>query len=77
MTPAVSVSSLTKKYAAVRGLDFGVAAGETFGLLGPNGAGQSATTKILRTLADPISGSARVAGYSVTSERDTVRRNIT
>ena len=34
MTPAISVSGLTKKYGeieAVRGIDFEVAAGETFG----------------------------------------------
>jgi ABC-type Na+ transport system ATPase subunit NatA len=53
VTPAVSVSSLTKKYGEV--------------------AGKSTTIK---TLADPNSGSARVAGYDVTSGRDTVRRNI-
>ncbi len=79
MTPAVSVSSLTKKYGdieAVRGIDFEVAAGETFGFLGPNGAGKSTTIKILCTLADPTSGTARVAGHDVVRERDTVRRNI-
>jgi ABC-type multidrug transport system ATPase subunit len=79
VTPAVSVSSLTKRYGeieAVRGIDLEVAAGETFGFLGPNGAGKSTTIKILCTLADPDSGSARVAGYDVTSERGTVRRNI-
>src|SRR3954465_12245645 len=61
---------------AVRGIDFEVAAGETFGFLGPNGAGKSTTIKILCTLADPTSGTARVAGHDVVSERDTVRRNI-
>ena len=79
MTPAISVSALTKKYGeidAVRGIDFEVEAGETFGFLGPNGAGKSTTIKILCTLADPTSGSARVAGHDVTKERDTVRRNI-
>jgi ABC-2 type transport system ATP-binding protein len=79
VTPAISVSSLTKKYGdidAVRGIDFDVAAGETFGFLGPNGAGKSTTIKILCTLAEPTSGTARVAGYDVTKERDTVRRNI-
>ena len=68
MTPAISVSELTKKYGeieAVRGIDFEVAAGETFGFLGPNGAGKSTTIKILCTLADPTSGTARVAGYDV------------
>ncbi|HTX27123.1 MAG TPA: ATP-binding cassette domain-containing protein [Streptosporangiaceae bacterium] len=79
MTPAVSVSKLTKKYGeieAVRGIDFEVETGETFGFLGPNGAGKSTTIKILCTLADPTSGIARVAGHDVVKERDTVRRNI-
>jgi ABC-2 type transport system ATP-binding protein len=79
VTSAISVSALTKKYGeidAVRGIDFEVAAGETFGFLGPNGAGKSTTIKILCTLADPTSGSARVADHDVVRERDTVRRNI-
>jgi ABC-2 type transport system ATP-binding protein len=79
VTPAVSVSELTKKYGeieAVRGIDFEVDSGETFGFLGPNGAGKSTTIKILCTLADPTSGTARVAGHNVVKERDTVRRNI-
>jgi len=79
VTQAITVSELTKKYGeieAVRGIDFEVAPGETFGFLGPNGAGKSTTIKILCTLADPTSGSARVAGHDVLRERDTVRRNI-
>jgi len=79
VTPAISVSALIKKYGdidAVRGIGFEVAPGETFGFLGPNGAGKSTTIKILCTLADPTSGTARVAGHDVVKERDTVRRNI-
>ncbi len=79
-TPAaISVQGLTKRYGeieAVRGIDFEVAAGETFGFLGPNGAGKSTTIKILCTLAELTSGSATVAGYEVGTDRDTVRRNI-
>jgi ABC-2 type transport system ATP-binding protein len=77
--PAVVVSGLTKSYGdieAVRGIDFDVAAGETFGFLGPNGAGKSTTIKILCTLARPTSGRASVAGHDVVSQRDAVRRNI-
>jgi ABC-2 type transport system ATP-binding protein len=77
--PAVEVSSLTKRYGdieAVRGIDFEVAPGETFGFLGPNGAGKSTTIKILCTLTGPTSGSARVAGCDVVRQRDAVRRNI-
>jgi ABC-2 type transport system ATP-binding protein len=76
---AVSVTGLTKRYGeieAVRGIDFDVRAGETFGFLGPNGAGKSTTIKILCTLARPTAGSARVAGHDVVAERDEVRRNI-
>lgn len=76
---AVSVEGLTKRYGevdAVRGVDFGVATGETFGFLGPNGAGKSTTIKILCTLVRPSAGSAKVAGHEVTRERDDVRRNI-
>jgi ABC-2 type transport system ATP-binding protein len=77
--PVISVSGLTKKYGevqAVRGIDFDVARGETFGFLGPNGAGKTTTIKILCTLANATSGTARVAGHDATTERDSVRRNI-
>ncbi len=77
--PVISVSGLTKKYGdveAVRGIDFAVAAGETFGFLGPNGAGKTTTIKILCTLANATSGSAQVAGHDTARDRDAVRRNI-
>jgi ABC-2 type transport system ATP-binding protein len=76
---AVQVSGLVKRYGeieAVRGIDFAVSAGETFGFLGPNGAGKSTTIKILCTLATPTSGTAMVAGHDVVAERDAVRRSI-
>ena len=76
---AITVAGLTKNYGeieAVRGIDFEVPVGETFGFLGPNGAGKSTTIKMLCTLAKPTSGTARVAGHEVTSARDAVRRNI-
>jgi ABC-2 type transport system ATP-binding protein len=76
---AVSVSGLSKSFGdieAVRGIDFEVAAGETFGFLGPNGAGKSTTINMLCTLAKPTGGQARVAGHDVVTERDDVRRNI-
>ena len=76
---AVSVRGLRKSYGeieAVRGVDFDVAAGETFGFLGPNGAGKSTTIKILCTLAKATGGSATVAGFDVATQRDDVRRHI-
>ena len=77
--PAVQVEKLVKTFKtveAVKGIDLTVRAGETFGFLGPNGAGKSTTIKILCTLADASSGSARVAGFDVATERDSVRRAI-
>jgi ABC-2 type transport system ATP-binding protein len=79
VAPAVAVDGLVKRYGeveAVRGIDFAVAPGETFGFLGPNGAGKSTTISMLCTLVHPTGGSARVAGHDVEHERDQVRRNI-
>jgi ABC-2 type transport system ATP-binding protein len=77
--PAVLVDGLVKRFGeieAVRGIDFEVGAGETFGFLGPNGAGKSTTINMLCTLVRPSGGSALVAGHDIVSERDQVRRNI-
>jgi ABC-2 type transport system ATP-binding protein len=79
MPAAIEVSALRKSFGnveAVRGVDFDVAAGEVFGFLGPNGAGKTTTINMLCTLMRPSSGSARVAGHDVATERDDVRRNI-
>ena len=76
---AVEVRGLRKSYGeleAVRGVDFDVRTGETFGFLGPNGAGKSTTIKMLCTLANATGGSAKVAGFDVTTQRDDVRRHI-
>ncbi len=76
---AVLVRGLAKRFddlEAVRGIDFSVLPGETFGFLGPNGAGKSTTINMLCTLVRPTSGRALVAGHDVVRERDDVRRNI-
>src|SRR5437763_4281635 len=76
---AVSVRGLAKRYGeieAVRGIDFEVSQGETFGFLGPNGAGKTTTINMLCTLARPSAGSATVAEYDVARRRDDVRRSI-
>lgn len=77
---AIEVEDLHKTYPggveALRGVSFSVRPGEVFALLGPNGAGKSTTVRILTTLSDPTSGSARVAGFDVTREPQEVRRRI-
>jgi ABC-2 type transport system ATP-binding protein len=77
--PAIEVDDLVKSYGevdAVRGVSFTVPPGEVFGFLGPNGAGKSTTINMLCTLARPTSGTARVSGFDVVTQRDAVRRHI-
>ena len=70
--PVVQVRDLQKSYgsvAAVRGVSFSIAAGETFALLGPNGAGKSTTIEILegyrdRTGGEVIAGAMSDSGTS-------------
>jgi ABC-2 type transport system ATP-binding protein len=76
---AITTRGLVKRFGAieaVRGIDLDVLEGEIFGFLGPNGAGKSTTINILCTLANPTAGTATVAGFDVTTERDEVRRRI-
>ncbi|WP_018490362.1 MULTISPECIES: ATP-binding cassette domain-containing protein [unclassified Streptomyces] len=78
---AIEAYGLTKSYgkSAVRvldGLDLRVGRGGVFALLGPNGAGKTTAVRILATLTTADSGTARVAGYDVTTERSAVRRAI-
>ena len=61
---------------AVDGVDLQIPPGEIFGFLGPNGAGKSTTVRMLTTLLRPTGGRARVAGFDIVTEADSVRRNI-
>jgi ABC-2 type transport system ATP-binding protein len=79
MTAAIEVQDLRKSYdqvEAVRGVGFSVGSGEIFGFLGPNGAGKTTTIKILCTLLQPSSGTARLAGLDVVASPSEVRRRI-
>src|SRR6185312_808012 len=64
--PVIHVRGLRKSYgafAAVKGIDFEVHAGEVFGLLGPNGAGKTSTVEILEGLRSRSGGRVSVLGY--------------
>ena len=80
MQEMVRVSGLRKTYKggveAVRGIDFSVFKGETFGFLGPNGAGKSTTISMITTLLRPTSGTINVDGHDSRREQAAVRRTI-
>ena len=80
--PAIEAIDLVKRFGAaderpaVDGVSFSVPQGTVLGLLGPNGAGKTTTVRMMTTLSEPTSGTARVAGYDVRTEPDMVRRNM-
>lgn len=80
MEPAIETCELVKQYRgktrALDGLTLTVPAGAVYALLGPNGAGKSTAVKVLTTLSQPDSGSAKVAAIDVVHQPEPVRRVI-
>jgi len=75
----IEVVQLFKRYgdaAAVKGVSFGVDAGQVVGLLGPNGAGKTTIMKILTGYHFPSAGTARVDGISVTDDPVEVKKRV-
>ncbi len=62
------------KHAALRGLSFHVAAGETLGLIGANGAGKSTSIRLLMDFIRPDSG--RIALFGQARHMPELRRRI-
>jgi lipooligosaccharide transport system ATP-binding protein len=61
----ITASNLVKKYkdfAAVDGISFEVAPGESFGLLGPNGAGKSTTMRMVGAVSTRTEGDLSILG---------------
>src|SRR5580658_1721626 len=71
------IQNLSKRYSnGVQALDhvsLTIGAG-MFGLLGPNGAGKSTLMRIIATLQEADSGTARLGSVDVLREKDQVRR---
>jgi ABC-2 type transport system ATP-binding protein len=76
---AIELQGLSHRYETdpvLRDIDLTIEAGEIFGFLGHNGAGKTTAINILTTLIRPTSGTARVCGFDVVTERRDVTRCI-
>lgn len=69
---AIELRGLTKRFGtvtAVEDVSLEIPAGQVFGLLGPNGAGKTTTIKMMAGLVTPTSGTARLGGYDIGTDR--------
>lgn len=77
--PVVEVRGLVKRFGAFTAVDhvsLEIARGEIFGFLGPNGAGKTTTIRILCGLLEPTGGVARVNGFDVARDPESVKHSI-
>ena len=68
----IEAEGLTKYYgefAAILDVTFKIHQGEVAAFLGPNGAGKSTTMKLLTGYLAPTSGTARIAGHNMSTDR--------
>jgi len=75
----ITVKNLTKAYGkqqVLKGVDFTVEEGKIFALLGSNGAGKTTIINILTTLIPGDGGEANIAGFSVATEAQKIRKAI-
>lgn len=75
----IETNGLTKcfgNFTAVDHIGFTVDEGEIFGFLGANGAGKTTAMRMLCGLSVPTSGKARVAGFDVYKETESIKRRI-
>lgn len=69
----LEVNSLHKtlgKRKIINGINLGVEEGQVFGFIGPNGAGKTTTIRMLVGLIRPDSGSVKIMGHDIKTERE-------
>jgi len=76
---AIVTDGLTREFnglTAVDHVNLQIKNGELFGLLGPNGAGKTTFIHMLCTILPPTEGTAKVAGFDIHQNPDSVRAAI-
>lgn len=79
MSNIIEVKNFTKNYGKLNAVDnvsFNVEAGSIFAFLGPNGAGKSTTINTLCTILDKTSGSLKINGVEIESNKNYIRSII-
>ncbi len=69
MIEAQNLNKFYGQFGAVRNVSFTIARGEVTAFLGPNGAGKSTTMKMLTGFLAATSGTARIGGFDVSTDR--------
>ena len=69
MIQADKLSKYYGDFAAAADVSFSIRRGEVVAFLGPNGAGKSTTMKMLTGYVSPSSGTAKIAGYDMSTQR--------
>jgi ABC-2 type transport system ATP-binding protein len=69
MIEADGLSKFYGDFAAARDVTFTIHRGEVAAFLGPNGAGKSTTMKLLTGYLAPSEGTARIAGFNMSTHR--------
>jgi len=69
MIEAIDLCKYYGSFAAIEHLTFTIRRGEIVAFLGPNGAGKSTTMKVLTGYLSPTSGTARLCGVDIVTDR--------
>ncbi|WP_150539601.1 ABC transporter ATP-binding protein [Actinobacillus vicugnae] len=77
---ALEITNLIKTYPtgvqAIKGIDLCVEQGDFYALLGHNGAGKSTTIGIISSLVNKTSGSVKVFGYDLDTQKIQLKQQI-
>jgi ABC-2 type transport system ATP-binding protein len=76
---SIQTTHLSKSFeslSAVKDLNLEVKTGEIFGLVGPDASGKTTTIRMLCGILRPDGGEAKVAGYDILGEAESLREKV-